>query len=193
MTDQRCLCVRSSKALRSVRFGVRSRKLRTYHSRFIPEGVAEVSLIFLRDTHVLPKLVGYKEHCRRDGNPIAILLQSISGVSAINPLVTFYDIHRGKREVLFFYFSRTPHETINTTLYSVLFSTVISMYVMMLVLPLIKALLLHLISYHLTLERPLLSRGIQIRFLGFFGKMYTCLYICINLYTLIIYIYITFV
>jgi hypothetical protein len=28
-----------------------------YHSRFIPEGVAEVSEVFLRDTHVLPKLV----------------------------------------------------------------------------------------------------------------------------------------
>jgi hypothetical protein len=26
------------------------------------------------------------------------------GVSAINPLVPFYDIHGGKREVLFFYF-----------------------------------------------------------------------------------------
>jgi hypothetical protein len=36
--------------------------------------------------------------------PIAVLLQSISGVSAINPLVAFYDIHGGKREVLFFYF-----------------------------------------------------------------------------------------
>jgi hypothetical protein len=36
--------------------------------------------------------------------PIAVLLQYISGVSAINPLVAFYDIHRGKREVLFFYF-----------------------------------------------------------------------------------------
>jgi hypothetical protein len=36
--------------------------------------------------------------------PIAVLLQSISGVSAINPLVTFHDIHEGKREVLFFYF-----------------------------------------------------------------------------------------
>jgi hypothetical protein len=34
--------------------------------------------------------------------PIAVLLQSISGVSAINPLVAFYDIHRGKS--LFFYF-----------------------------------------------------------------------------------------
>jgi hypothetical protein len=38
------------------------------------------------------------------GKPIAVLLQSISDVSAINPLVAFYDIHGGKREVLFFYF-----------------------------------------------------------------------------------------
>jgi hypothetical protein len=38
------------------------------------------------------------------GKPIAILLQFISGVSAINPLVAFYDIHGRKREVLFFYF-----------------------------------------------------------------------------------------
>jgi hypothetical protein len=36
--------------------------------------------------------------------PIAVLLQSISGVSVINPLVAFCDIHGGKREVLFFYF-----------------------------------------------------------------------------------------
>jgi hypothetical protein len=38
------------------------------------------------------------------GKPIAVLLQSISGVRAMNPLVAFYDIHGGKREVLFFYF-----------------------------------------------------------------------------------------
>jgi hypothetical protein len=38
--------------------------IHTYHSRFIPDGVAEVSQIFLRDTHVLPKLVSYEEHCR---------------------------------------------------------------------------------------------------------------------------------
>jgi hypothetical protein len=37
------------------------------------------------------------------GKHIAVLMQSISGVSD-NPLVTFYDIHGGKREVLFFYF-----------------------------------------------------------------------------------------
>jgi hypothetical protein len=41
-------------------------KIHTYHSRFIPEGVAEVSQIFLRDTHVLPKLVSYEEHRRCD-------------------------------------------------------------------------------------------------------------------------------
>jgi hypothetical protein len=38
------------------------------------------------------------------GKLIAAFLQSISGVSAINPLVAFYDIHGGKREVLIFYF-----------------------------------------------------------------------------------------
>jgi hypothetical protein len=38
------------------------------------------------------------------GKLMAVLLQSISGVSVINPLVAFYDIHGGKREVLFFYF-----------------------------------------------------------------------------------------
>jgi hypothetical protein len=40
--------------------------IHTYHSRFIPEGVAEVSQIFLRDTHLLPKLVSYEELCRHD-------------------------------------------------------------------------------------------------------------------------------
>jgi hypothetical protein len=30
------------------------------------------------------------------GKPIAVLLRSVSGVSAIDPLVTFYDIHGGK-------------------------------------------------------------------------------------------------
>jgi hypothetical protein len=34
------------------------------------------------------------------GKPVAVLLQSISDVSAINPLVAFYDIHGGEREVL---------------------------------------------------------------------------------------------
>jgi hypothetical protein len=38
------------------------------------------------------------------GKPIAVLLQSVSGGSAIYPLVAFYDIHGRKREMLFFYF-----------------------------------------------------------------------------------------
>jgi hypothetical protein len=44
------------------------------------------------------------------GKPIAIRSQSISVVSAFNPLVAFYDIHGRKGEVLFI-LSRTPHET----------------------------------------------------------------------------------
>jgi hypothetical protein len=36
--------------------------------------------------------------------PIAVLLKYISSVSTINPLVAFYDIYGGKREVLIFYF-----------------------------------------------------------------------------------------
>jgi hypothetical protein len=46
------------------------------------------------------------------GKPIAVLMQSISGVSAINPLVAFYDIHGGNREVLFFILSQTPQSTL---------------------------------------------------------------------------------
>jgi hypothetical protein len=38
------------------------------------------------------------------GKPIAVLLQFISGVRAIKPLVAFYNIHGGKREVLFIYY-----------------------------------------------------------------------------------------
>jgi hypothetical protein len=35
-----------------------------------------------------------------DGKPIAVWMQSISGVNAINPLVAFYDIHGRMRKVL---------------------------------------------------------------------------------------------
>jgi hypothetical protein len=42
------------------------------------------------------------------GKAIAVLLQSITGVSAINPLAAFYDIYGGKREVLLFYFVPDP-------------------------------------------------------------------------------------
>jgi hypothetical protein len=51
------------------------------------------------------------------GKPIAVLLQSISDVSAINPIVALYDIHGRKREVLlgvFFYF--VPNTTRDCTI-----------------------------------------------------------------------------
>jgi hypothetical protein len=41
-------------------------RLIVHHSRFTPKGIAEVSPIFLRDTHVLPKLLSCEEYCRRD-------------------------------------------------------------------------------------------------------------------------------
>jgi hypothetical protein len=47
------------------------------------------------------------------GKLIDVLLQSVSGVSTINPLVAVFDIHGGKREVLFFILSRTAHQTNN--------------------------------------------------------------------------------
>jgi hypothetical protein len=90
----------------------------TYQSRFIPEGVAEVSQIFLRDTHVLLKLAMRNTADVTGGKPIAVILQSISGISAIDPLVAFYDIHGGKREVLFFYF--VPDTTRDLILYNIL-------------------------------------------------------------------------
>jgi hypothetical protein len=50
------------------------------------------------------------------GKPITVLLQSIPGVSAINPLVAFYDIHGGKKEVLYFYFVLdTTRDTLSYT------------------------------------------------------------------------------
>jgi hypothetical protein len=55
-----------------------------YHSRFIPEEIAETSQIFLGDTDIY--------------RLIAVHL----GVSAVNPLVAFYDIRGRKGEVLFF-------------------------------------------------------------------------------------------
>jgi hypothetical protein len=33
-----------------------------YHSRFILDGVAEASRVFLRDAHVLPKRLSYEEY-----------------------------------------------------------------------------------------------------------------------------------
>jgi hypothetical protein len=52
----------------------------------LSEGVAEVSQLFLRDAHVLPKYLTMSNTADvTGGKPIAVLLQSISGVSVINP------------------------------------------------------------------------------------------------------------
>jgi hypothetical protein len=40
--------------------------IHTYHSRFIPEGVAEASQILFPDAYVLPKLLSCEEYYRRD-------------------------------------------------------------------------------------------------------------------------------
>jgi hypothetical protein len=87
--------------------------IHTYHSRFIPKGAAEASQILHRDAHVLPQSPSYEVTAEvTGGKSIAVQSQSISGLSATNPLVAFYDIYGRKREVLFFYFvNRTPHET----------------------------------------------------------------------------------
>jgi hypothetical protein len=54
-----------------------------------------------------------------DGKPIAVLLQSISGVSAINPLVAFNDVHGGKKGVLFLDTTRLRPFFLNTILFVV--------------------------------------------------------------------------
>jgi hypothetical protein len=83
--------------------------IHTYHSRFIHDGLAEISQVFLRDTHVLPKSVRNTADVT-GGKPIA-LLQFILGVSAINPLVAFY-IHGGKRGAILFCPGHTRHRAL---------------------------------------------------------------------------------
>jgi hypothetical protein len=56
--------------------------IHTYHSRFIPEGVAEAS-------QILPRIAVRNTVDVTSGKPIAVRLESISGVSAVNPLVAF--------------------------------------------------------------------------------------------------------
>jgi hypothetical protein len=78
--------------------------IHTYHSRLISKGVAEASRIVLRDTFYQNYFAMRTTKDVTGGKPVAVLLQCISGVTAINPSVAFYDIHGGKRDVLFFYF-----------------------------------------------------------------------------------------
>jgi hypothetical protein len=80
-------------------------------------------LILTYKDKVIKKLVSYEESADvTGGKPIAVWSQYILGVSAVNPLVAFYDIYVRKRkkqekriatlpELLFFFLSQTPHET----------------------------------------------------------------------------------
>jgi hypothetical protein len=84
--------------------------IHTYHSCFIPEEVADLKYSSETPTFYqsLPRLSNTADVT--GGKPIAFLLQSISGISAINPLVAFYDIHGRKKRRYSFILSRTPHE-----------------------------------------------------------------------------------
>jgi hypothetical protein len=88
----------------------------TYHSRFISEKVAEVSQIYLRDGYYVgtfhQKLLAMRNTADvTGGKPIAVLLQSVSGVSAINPLVAFTTSMEERERCYSFILSQTPHET----------------------------------------------------------------------------------
>jgi hypothetical protein len=84
--------------------------LHTYHSRLIPEGVAEASQIFLRDAHVLPKWFSYTADVT-GGKPITVWLQSISGGDAVIYLVAFTTSMKERERCYSFVLSRIPHET----------------------------------------------------------------------------------
>jgi hypothetical protein len=51
------------------------------------------------------------------GKPIAVSSQSTSDVSAINPLVAFYDIHGRKREVFFCFVPDTTRDSETESIY----------------------------------------------------------------------------
>jgi hypothetical protein len=74
----------------------------------MPKEVAEASQIFTRSTKITMRNTADVT----GGKPIAVRLQSISDVSAINPLVAFYDIPVRKM-CYSFVLSQTPFETNN--------------------------------------------------------------------------------
>jgi hypothetical protein len=81
--------------------------IHTYHSRLLypqrgSRGISDIPPRHPRFTNIILAMRNTADVT--GGKPIAVLLQSILSVSAINLLVAFYDIHGGKREVLFFYF-----------------------------------------------------------------------------------------
>jgi hypothetical protein len=96
-------------------------KVRSLFQAFVPTYVP-YSLYPRRDRRHIPDpprcLILPKDLAMRNtadvtsGKPIAVRLKSISGVSAINPLVAFYDICGRNREMLFY--SSVPDTTRDT-------------------------------------------------------------------------------
>jgi hypothetical protein len=70
-----------------------------YHSRYPQRGSRHISDNTSRYQNDLVVKNAADATC---GKSIAVWLQSISGVSAVNSLVAFYNIHERKGEVLFF-------------------------------------------------------------------------------------------
>jgi hypothetical protein len=66
----------------------------TYIHTAHAKGVGETYQISLQDAHVYQNDLAMRNTADvTDGKPIAVCLQYISGVSSVNPLVAFYDIH----------------------------------------------------------------------------------------------------
>jgi hypothetical protein len=72
--------------------------IHTYHSRFVPEGVAEISQIIPRDTFYQN---GLAMNTAEVTGAHHLWSHFISGVSADNLLVAFNDIHERKEQMLF--------------------------------------------------------------------------------------------
>jgi hypothetical protein len=81
---------------------LQSESIYTYHSRFIPDGVAEESQIFPKFYQNYLAMINFADVT--GDKPIAVWSQYISCVNNINPLGAFYDIPERKREALLFYF-----------------------------------------------------------------------------------------
>jgi hypothetical protein len=66
ITKRHHLCSEEEIASQNINHGIFIHTYTYLPLTLYPEGVAEVSQILLRDTDVLPKLVSYEEHCKRD-------------------------------------------------------------------------------------------------------------------------------
>jgi hypothetical protein len=86
--------------------------IHTYHSRFIPKRVTKSNEILLRYTTFYQNDLAMMNTADTIGDkPSATCSQSISDVSAVGPLVAFYDITGRKTELLIY--SSVPDITLS--------------------------------------------------------------------------------